>query len=53
VCAGHEAGVPALLFVELPEHHEQFIGRGVQPRRQIRDGLTEIFDWPFRFHARW
>jgi hypothetical protein len=29
--ARHEAGVPALLLVELAKHDEQFMGGGVQP----------------------
>jgi len=53
VGAIEEAVVPAALLVELPQHHQQFVGRGVQARGQCGDGFAEVFDRSFRFHVGW
>jgi len=39
-----EAVVPALLRVELSQHDQQFVRRGVDPHGQCGDGFAELFD---------
>ena len=41
VCAGREALAPAAPCIELVEHHQQFIGRGLDARRQLGDGIAK------------